>query len=228
MRYPMVGGQGSFGSVDGDPPAALRYTEARMTRISEEMLRDIGKDTVDFIANYDDTITEPSVLPGAVPYLLVNGASGIAVGMATNMAPHNLGEIAAAIAAYIDDPEIAIDGLMEHVTGPDFPTGGIIYGTRGIKEAYRTGKGRIPVRARISIESLQAGRDAILVTEIPYMVNKATLITRIAELVRDRRIDGISDLRDETETGYASSSSSSAAQVRRSSSTSSSPTPSFR
>jgi len=199
MRYPMVDGQGNFGSIDGDPPAAMRYTEARMTRISEEMLRDIGKDTVDFIANYDDTITEPSVLPAAVPYLLVNGASGIAVGMATTMAPHNLGEIAAAVAAYIDDPEITIDGLMEHVTGPDFPTGGIIYGTRGIKDAYRTGKGRIPVRARISIESMQAGRDVILVTEIPYMVNKATLITRIAELVRDRRIDGISDLRDESD-----------------------------
>ncbi len=199
MRYPMVDGQGNFGSIDGDPPAAMRYTEARMTRISEEMLRDIGKDTVDFIANYDDTITEPSVLPAAVPYLLVNGASGIAVGMATTMAPHNLGEIAAAVAAYIDDPEITIDGLMEHVTGPDFPTGGIIYGTRGIKDAYRTGKGRIPVRARISIESMQAGKDAILVTEIPYMVNKATLITRIAELVRDRRIDGISDLRDESD-----------------------------
>ena len=199
MRYPMVDGQGNFGSIDGDPPAAMRYTEARMTRISEEMLRDIGKDTVDFIANYDDTITEPSVLPAAVPYLLVNGASGIAVGMATTMAPHNLGEIAAAVAAYIDDPEISIDGLMEHVTGPDFPTGGIIYGTRGIKDAYRTGKGRIPVRARISIESMQAGRDMILVTEIPYMVNKATLITRIAELVRDRRIDGISDLRDESD-----------------------------
>ncbi|NBB90450.1 MAG: DNA topoisomerase (ATP-hydrolyzing) subunit A [Spirochaetes bacterium] len=199
MRYPMVDGQGNFGSIDGDPPAAMRYTEARMTRISEEMLRDIGKDTVDFIANYDDTITEPSVLPAAVPYLLVNGASGIAVGMATTMAPHNLGEIAAAVAAYIDDPEISIDGLMEHVSGPDFPTGGIIYGTRGIKDAYRTGKGRIPVRARISIESMQAGRDMILVTEIPYMVNKATLITRIAELVRDRRIDGISDLRDESD-----------------------------
>ncbi|MFO8064679.1 MAG: DNA topoisomerase (ATP-hydrolyzing) subunit A [Spirochaetota bacterium] len=199
MRYPMVDGQGNFGSVDGDPPAAMRYTEARMTRISEEMLRDIGKDTVDFVTNYDDTISEPSVLPAAVPYLLVNGATGIAVGMATTMAPHNLDEIAQAIAAYIDDPEISIDGLMEHVSGPDFPTGGIIYGTRGIKDAYRTGKGRIPVRARFTIESMQAGRDAILVTEIPYLVNKATLITRIADLVRDRRIDGISDLRDESD-----------------------------
>ena len=199
MRYPMVDGQGNFGSVDGDPPAAMRYTEARMTRISEEMLRDIGKDTVDFIPNYDDTINEPAVLPAAVPYLLVNGASGIAVGMATTMAPHNLGEIAAAVGAYIDDPQISIDGLMEYVSGPDFPTGGIIYGTRGIKDAYRTGKGRIPVRARFTIESMQGGKDAILVTEIPYMVNKATLITRIADLVRDRRIDGISDLRDESD-----------------------------
>jgi DNA gyrase subunit A len=199
MRYPMVDGQGNFGSVDGDPPAAMRYTEARMTRISEEMLRDIGKDTVDFGPNYDDTINEPLVLPASVPYLLVNGASGIAVGMATSMAPHNLGEIANAVAAYIDNSDITIDELMEHVSGPDFPTGGIIYGTRGIKDAYRTGKGRIPVRARFTIESMSGSRDAIIVTEIPYLVNKATLITRIADLVRDRRIDGISDLRDESD-----------------------------
>jgi DNA gyrase subunit A len=199
MRYPMVDGQGNFGSIDGDPPAAMRYTEARMTRISEEMLRDIGKNTVDFGPNYDDTIHEPLVLPSSVPYLLVNGATGIAVGMATTMAPHNLSEIADAIAAYIDDPEISVDNLMNYVSGPDFPTGGIIYGTRGIKDAYRTGKGRIPVRARFTIESMQAGKDAIIVTEIPYLVNKATLITRIADLVRDRRIDGISDLRDESD-----------------------------
>ncbi|MFP4011764.1 MAG: DNA topoisomerase (ATP-hydrolyzing) subunit A [Spirochaetaceae bacterium] len=199
MRYPMVDGQGNFGSVDGDPPAAMRYTEARMTRISEEMLRDLGKDTVDFGPNYDDTITEPLVLPGAVPYLLVNGAAGIAVGMATLMPPHNLNEISDAIAAYIDNPDAEVDELMEHVTGPDFPTGGIIYGTRGIADAYRTGKGRIVVRARFTIESLQGGKDAIVVTEIPYQVNKATLVTRIADLVRDRRIDGISDLRDESD-----------------------------
>lgn len=199
MRYPLVNGQGNYGSVDGDPPAAMRYTEARLYKIAEEMLRDIRKETVDFGPNYDDSMQEPSVLPGALPYLLVNGTSGIAVGMATNMAPHNLNEVADAIVAYIDDPEISVDKLMTHVTGPDFPTGGIIYGRRGIREAYTTGRGRIPVRARFSIESTKNGRDVIIVHEIPYQVNKATLIVRIADLVQNRKIEGISDLRDESD-----------------------------
>ncbi len=199
MRYPVVDGQGNFGSIDGDPPAAMRYTEARMHRIAEEMLRDINKETVDFGPNYDDSAKEPTVLPGSFPYLLANGASGIAVGMATNMAPHNLGEIAGAVGALIDDPEISIDGLMEHITAPDFPTGGIIYGTRGVKAAYRTGRGRIVVRARVMLEETRRGRDAIIVTELPYMVNKANLVARIADLVRNKRIDGVADLRDESD-----------------------------
>lgn len=199
MRYPVVNGQGNFGSVDGDPPAAMRYTEAKMHRIAEEMLRDINKETVDFGPNYDDSSEEPLVLPGTFPYLLANGASGIAVGMATNIAPHNLGEISAAVSALIDNPEISIDGLMEHITAPDFPTGGIIYGTRGIKAAYRTGRGRIVVRARFTLEENKRGRDVIIVTELPYMVNKANLITRIADLVRDKKIDGVADLRDESD-----------------------------
>ncbi len=199
MRYRMVDGQGNFGSVDGDPPAAMRYTEARMTAESEEMLRDIKKETVDFVPNYDDSMEEPSVLPAAFPFLLTNGATGIAVGMATTMAPHNLREVADAIAAVIDKPEIQLDELMRHIKGPDFPTGGIIYGHRGIREAFETGRGRIVVRARFSIESTKAGKDVILIHEIPYLVNKATLITRIADLVRDRKIDGITDLRDESD-----------------------------
>ena len=199
MRYPMVRGQGNFGSVDGDPPAAMRYTEAKLTRLAEEMLADIRKETVDFGSNYDDTMKEPLVLPGAFPYLLCNGATGIAVGMATTMAPHNLREVTEAICAVIDEPDISIDDVMNYISGPDFPTGGIIYGRRGIRDAYRTGKGRIPVRARFSIESTKGGRDVIIVHEIPYLVNKATLITRIADLVHDRKIDGISDLRDESD-----------------------------
>ena len=199
MRYPMVNGQGNFGSVDGDPPAAMRYTEARPMKLAEEMLRDINKDTVDFAPNYDDAITEPTVLPGALPYLLVNGATGIAVGMATTMAPHNLTEAASAIAAVIDNPEISIDELMNYISGPDFPTGGIIYGRRGIKDAYRTGKGRVVVRARFHLEETKGGKEVIIVNEIPYLVNKATMITRIADLVRDHKIDGISDLRDESD-----------------------------
>ncbi|MFW6356256.1 MAG: DNA topoisomerase (ATP-hydrolyzing) subunit A [Spirochaetota bacterium] len=199
MRYPMINGQGNFGSVDGDPPAAQRYTEARLHRIAEEMLRDIKKETVDFAPNYDDSLQEPVVLPAAFPYLLCEGASGIAVGMATNIPPHNLREVAAAIAAYIDDPQITIDAMAEYVKGPDFPTGGSIYGMAGIQEAFHTGKGKIVVRARFSIESTKAGKDVIIVHEIPYMVNKATLIMRIAELVRDRKIDGIADLRDESD-----------------------------
>ncbi len=199
MRYPVVDGQGNFGSVDGDPPAAMRYTEARMHKVAEEMLRDINKETVDFGPNYDDSDEEPLVLPAAFPYLLANGASGIAVGMATNIAPHNLREIANGVAAILDNPDITNEELNVHIKAPDFPTGGTIFGTRGIKNAYKTGKGRIPVRARFVIEENKRGRDVIVVNEIPYMVNKATLITRIAELVRDRKIEGIADLRDESD-----------------------------
>ena len=199
MRYPMVNGQGNFGSVDGDPPAAMRYTEAKLHAAAEEMLRDIKKDTVDFAPNYDDTMEEPVVLPAAFPYLLTNGASGIAVGMATNIPPHNLDEIAEAVCAVVDNAEISSEELCNLVTGPDFPTGGIIYGRKGIREAFTTGRGRIAVRARFTIESTKSGRDRILVSEIPYQVNKAALITRIADLVRERRLDGISDLRDESD-----------------------------
>lgn len=199
LRYPVVNGQGNFGSVDGDPPAAMRYTEARMTRLAEEMLRDINKETVDFGPNYDDSTEEPLVLPAAFPFLLANGASGIAVGMATNLPPHNLREIAAAVGAVIDNPNIGVEQLMKFISGPDFPTGGIIYGTRGIRSAYRTGRGRIVVRARFVLEENKRGRDVIVVNEIPYMVNKAALVTRIAELVHDRKIDGIADLRDESD-----------------------------
>jgi DNA gyrase subunit A len=199
MRYPVVRPQGNFGSVDGDPPAAMRYTEAKMDRIAEEMLKDIGKETVDFGPNYDDTINEPLVLPASFPYLLANGASGIAVGMATNIPPHNLNEITSAITAYIQNPEISVDELMEHVKGPDFPTGGIIFGRRGIRNAYRTGKGKITVRARCGLEEMKGGRERIIVTELPYAVNKANLIVRIADLVKNKKIDGISDLRDESD-----------------------------
>lgn len=199
MRYPMVNGQGNFGSVDGDPPAAMRYTEARLHKIAEEMLRDIKKETVDFATNYDDSLQEPTVLPAAFPYLLCEGASGIAVGMATNIPPHNLREVAAGIAAYIENPEITIDDLMEHVKGPDFPTGGTIYGLKGLRDAFKTGHGKVTVRSKFSIESTKSGKDVIIVHEIPYMVNKATLIVRIADLVRDRKVDGISDLRDESD-----------------------------
>ena len=199
MRYPMVNGQGNFGSVDGDPPAAMRYTEAKLQAAAEEMLRDIKKNTIDFAPNYDDTMDEPQVLPAAFPYLLTNGASGIAVGMATNIPPHNLGEISEAIYALVDNPEVSDDELCAIVEGPDFPTGGIIYGRKGIRDAFKTGRGRVVVRARFSIESTKSGRDRILVSEIPYQVNKAALITRIADLVRERRLEGISDLRDESD-----------------------------
>lgn len=199
MRYPVVWGQGNFGSIDGDPPAAVRYTEARLHKIAEEMLRDIRKETVDFGPNYDDTMEEPLVLPAAVPYLLVNGASGIAVGMATNIAPHNLREVCEAIKAQIDNPEITIAELMGHVKGPDFPTGGVIFGRRGIREAFETGKGRITVRGRFTVETTKSGKERIVVTEIPYAVNKAALVVRIAELVHENRLDGISDLRDESD-----------------------------
>ena len=199
LRYPVVDGQGNFGSVDGDPPAAMRYTEARLAQVSEAMLRDIGKETVDFVPNYDDSLTEPAVLPAALPYLLANGASGIAVGMATNIAPHNLVEVANATLALIADRRLTDHDLMKHVAGPDFPTGGIIFGRKGIVDAYTTGKGKIMVRARVVIETLSGGRDALIVSELPYQVNKANLIVRIADLVKDRRLEGIADLRDESD-----------------------------
>ena len=200
MRYTVVRGQGNFGSVDGDPPAAMRYTEAKMTRIAEEMLRDIDKNTVDFGPNYDDSMTEPLVLPTAFPFLLANGSSGIAVGMATNMPPHNLREICSAIVAIIDNDEITIDELMQdHIKGPDFPTAGIIYGRYGIREAFRTGRGKVTLRARYEIEESKTGKQTIAVSELPYQVNKAQLIEHIADLVRDKKLDGISDLRDESD-----------------------------
>ncbi|TFG64582.1 MAG: DNA gyrase subunit A [Spirochaetales bacterium] len=199
MRYPVVRGQGNFGSVDGDPPAAMRYTEAKMERISEEILRDIKKDTVEFGLNYDDSMEEPKILPSAVPYLLINGASGIAVGMATNMPPHNLKEVCEAIIAFIENPEISVTELIKYVTGPDFPTGGIIFGTKGLRDAYTTGKGKITVRGRCTLETGKSGKETIIITEIPYQVNKASLVVKIAELVRDKRIDGIQDLRDESD-----------------------------
>jgi DNA gyrase subunit A len=199
MRYPVVDGQGNFGSVDGDPPAAMRYTEARMARLAEVMLSDINKETVDFQANYDDSMQEPIVLPGALPFLLVNGGSGIAVGMATNLPPHNLVEIANAIVAVIEKPKLSFKELCGIVRGPDFPTGGMIFGTQGILDAYKTGRGKIVVRARINLETAKSGRDRLIVTEIPYQVNKANLIVRIADLVKNRKIDGISDLRDESD-----------------------------
>ncbi|MBN11090.1 MAG: DNA gyrase subunit A [Flavobacteriaceae bacterium] len=198
LRYLMVDGQGNFGSIDGDSPAAMRYTEARMQKISEEMLADIDKDTVDHQLNFDDTLKEPTVLPTRVPNLLINGASGIAVGMATNMPPHNLSEVAEGIIAQIDNPEITIDELMTHVKAPDFPTGGIIYGYEGVKEAFHTGRGRVVLRAKADIQEVD-GRECIIVTEIPYQVNKAEMIRKTAELVNDKKIDGISNIRDESD-----------------------------
>ncbi len=199
LRYPLVDGQGNFGSIDGDSPAAMRYTEARLRRISEEMLNDINKGTVNFQPNFDDSLQEPTVLPAKLPNLLVNGSSGIAVGMATNMPPHNLTEIINGIIAYIEDSDITTEGLMEHVKGPDFPTGAIIYGIQGIKSAFETGKGRIVVRARAEIVTTPQGRDQIIVTEIPYQVNKASMIEKTAMLVNDRKIEGITDIRDESD-----------------------------
>ena len=199
MRYPVVDGQGNFGSVDGDPPAAVRYTEARMNRIAEEMLRDINKDTVNFGPNYDGSQEEPLVLPAAFPFLLANGSSGIAVGMATNIPPQNLREICAAIAILIENPQAAPEELMKAVRGPDFPTGGIILGRKGIRDAYLTGRGKVIVRAKVSVESASSGKDSIIVTEIPYQVNKSALIVRIADLVKEKKIDGIVDLNDESD-----------------------------
>ena len=198
LRYMMVNGQGNFGSVDGDSPAAMRYTEVKLQKISEEMLADIDKDTVDHRLNFDDTIYEPTVLPTRIPNLLVNGASGIAVGMATNMAPHNLSETIDATIEYIKNNDIEIDELLQHVKGPDFPTGGIIYGYEGVKEAARTGRGRVVMRAKANIEEVR-GRECIIVTEIPYQVNKAEMIKKTAEMVNDKKIEGISDIRDESD-----------------------------
>jgi DNA gyrase subunit A len=191
LRYPLVHSQGNFGSIDGDTPAAMRYTEAKLSRIGDEMLQDLRKETVDFVPNYDETLSEPVVLPAAVPNLLVNGSSGIAVGMATNMAPHNLNEVCEAVCAYIDNPDITIDELIRFVQGPDFPTGGVIFGRRGIREAYKTGRGKILVRGRFTIETTKSGREMIVFNEIPYNVNKKLLLERIGELVRDKVIDGI-------------------------------------
>ncbi len=199
LRAPLVNGQGNFGSVDGDPAAAMRYTELKMTKIAEELLRDIDKNTVTFSPNFDDSLKEPTVLPSSFPNLLVNGASGIAVGMATNIPPHNTGEVIDSLLALIDNPVISIADLMEHVKAPDFPTGGIIYGREGAKEAYHTGRGKVIVRARANIETAPNGRESIIVTEIPYQVNKSTLIQKIAELVKDKKVEGISDIRDESD-----------------------------
>ena len=198
LRYMMVDGQGNFGSVDGDSPAAMRYTEARMRKISEDMMADIEKDTVDHQLNFDDTLKEPKVLPTRVPNLLINGASGIAVGMATNMPPHNLSEVIDGTMAYIDNNDIDVDGLMEHIKAPDFPTGGTIYGYEGVKEAFHTGRGRVVMRGKAEIETVQ-GRECIIVTEIPYQVNKADMIKKTADLVNDKKIEGISTIRDESD-----------------------------
>ena len=199
LRYPMVDGQGNFGSVDGDSPAAMRYTEARLQKIADEMLADINKNTVDFQFNFDDSLQEPTVLPAKVPNLLINGTSGIAVGMATNMAPHNLREVIDGVVAYIDNKDITIDELMKFVKAPDFPTGGIIYGYDGVKEGYESGRGRIIMRGKAEIETVGNDRERIIVTEIPYQVNKANMIERTAELVNEKKIEGISDIRDESD-----------------------------
>src|SRR5216110_3299269 len=200
VRYPLIDGQGNFGSIDGDPPAAYRYTECRLTELAEELLADIDKETVEFVPNFDDSTQEPVVLPSKVPNLLVNGSAGIAVGMATNIPPHNLGEVCDALVALIESPELTVDDLMRYIPGPDFPTGGFICGRTTIREAYREGRGILTVRARATVETDEkSGRSSIIVTEIPYQVNKARLIERIAELVNERRLDGISDLRDESD-----------------------------
>ena len=198
LRYPLVFGQGNFGSMDGDPVAAMRYTEAKLSKLSDEVLADLDKDTVDFQNNFDDSLQEPTVLPTKVPLLLLNGSSGIAVGMATNMAPHNLTECCDAICAYIDNPDITIEELMQHIKGPDFPTGGIIQGRQGIKDAFETGRGRIVIRSKTEIEVSDSGRETIVVTEIPYMVNKREMIEKIAELVETKKIEGIAYINDET------------------------------
>ena len=199
LRYPLVDGQGNFGSIDGDSAAAMRYTEARMASIAESMLADIDKDTVKFVPNFDATLEEPTILPSGIPNLLVNGSSGIAVGMATNMPPHNLSEVVDGVLHLIDTPEAEIKDLMKFVKGPDFPTAGIICGREGIKEAYLTGRGKITLRARASIEQQKNGKDFIIITEIPYQVNKSNLVSDIAALVHNKSVDGITDLRDESD-----------------------------
>ncbi len=199
IRYQLVEGQGNYGSIDGDPAAAMRYTEARLSKLAAEMLRDLDKNTVDFMPNFDETLMQPTVLPSRYPNLLVNGSGGIAVGMATNIPPHNMGEVIDAYVAMLDNPDITTEELMNYIPGPDFPTGGCIMGTGGIRQAYRTGRGRVVVRARAEIEPMANGRSRIIVTEIPYQVNKARLVEKIAELVHEKRIEGISDLRDETD-----------------------------
>jgi DNA gyrase subunit A len=199
MRYPLVDGQGNFGSVDGDPPAAMRYTEVRMTRLAQNFLDDIDKETVDFVPNYDGSLEEPALLPTSIPNLLVNGSSGIAVGMATNIPPHNLTEVTLAVESVIDDPEVSVKDLMKIVPGPDFPTAGFILATAGIKEAYETGKGIIRIRARAFIEKVGQNRERIIVSEIPFMVNKAKLLERIAELVKEKKVEGVADIRDESD-----------------------------
>lgn len=199
LRYPLVDGQGNFGSIDGDSAAAMRYTEARMARISEEMLRDLDKNTVDFASNFDDSLQEPTVMPAYLPNLLVNGASGIAVGMATNIPPHNVNEIVDGLVALIDKPDLTSEGLMKYVTAPDFPTGGIIFGYEGVKDAYTTGRGRVVIRAKAKVETLKNDRENIVVTEVPYQVNKANLIEKIAELVREGKLSDITNVRDESD-----------------------------
>src|SRR5574337_1622571 len=199
MRYPLIDGQGNFGSVDGDAPAAMRYTEVRLAKIAQEMLRDIDKETVDLAPNFDDTLEEPTLLPAALPNLLVNGSSGIAVGMATNIPPHNLGETVDALLILLEEPDATPDRLMAALPGPDFPTGAYIYGRTGIRDAYLTGRGLIRMRAKAFVEKSRGAREAIIVSELPYQVNKAKLIERIAELIRERKVEGIADLRDESD-----------------------------
>lgn len=199
LRYMMIDGQGNFGSVDGDSPAAMRYTEVRLQKIAEAMLEDLEKDTVDFQNNFDDTLQEPTVMPTRIPQLIVNGASGIAVGMATNMVPHNLSETIDAICAYIDDNDITIDGIMKHIKAPDFPTGGIVYGMEGVKQGFETGRGRVVVRGRVNIETNKNNKESIIIYELPYQVNKAVLHQKIAQLVNDKAIEGVSDVRDESD-----------------------------
>jgi DNA gyrase subunit A len=199
MRYTIVDGQGNFGSIDGDSPAAMRYTEARMARLADEILADIDKDTVDFIPNFDESLEEPIVLPSRIPYLLINGTTGIAVGMATNIPPHNINEICEAVCATVENPEITTQELMEYVTGPDFPTGALAYGSQGLFSAYDTGQGKITLRARANVEQIRNNREQIVFTEIPYQINKSNLIERIAELVQNKVLEGISDLRDESD-----------------------------
>ncbi|GIV43046.1 MAG: hypothetical protein KatS3mg035_0169 [Bacteroidia bacterium] len=199
LRYPLVDGQGNFGSIDGDSPAAMRYTEARLRKIAEEMLVDIEKNTVNFAPNFDDSLEEPTVLPAKIPNLLVNGSSGIAVGMATNMAPHNLREVVQGINAYIDNRDITIEELMKFIKAPDFPTGGIIYGYDGVREAFLTGRGKVVIRALAQIETSKSGKEKIVISEIPYMVNKASLVAKIAELMKEGKLEGISEVRDESD-----------------------------